>query len=149
MSVQTVNGHVLLPHLPDWRTMVSFQRQWQTAVGRSLAGGEGRVAPRIRPRLRLGWSLFPVDVSDQARMHARLRAARKSGYACAPYWGRGIRISQAAGDTISLASDAWTFLEEGDALLIRRLDVTTPEAFEVVTVLAIISAVELDLPSAL
>lgn len=132
MSVDLVNGHVLIPHLPDWSSAVSHRRQWQTNVEAAITGAEHRRAVRTRPRITLGWHLIPFDVADQARLQARLRAARKSGYACAPYWGRGLAILSAASEVLTLAADAWPFLEVDDYLLIRRLDVADPESWEAV-----------------
>ncbi|MCP5525015.1 MAG: hypothetical protein H7A46_26120 [Verrucomicrobiales bacterium] len=142
MSVQTVNGHVLLPHLPDWASPVAWQRAWQCQVGRSVGGSEGRLSVRERPRVTLRWELIPVNVTEQSLMHARLRAARKSGYACAPYWGRGLKIIAVAGAVLTLASTAWPFLQGDDWLLIRRLDVAAPEAWELCQV---VTAAEADI----
>lgn len=145
MAVQLVSAHVLIPHIPDWGGRVSANREWRVEVGRGLSGGEHRVAMRQRPRISLSWSLVPHNADEQAQMHARLRAAVKSGYGAVPYWGRGIEVSQASGDTIVLASDAWSFMEIGAYLLVRGLDVTAPESFEVVQVASVVNLREFNI----
>ena len=97
MSVVLVNGHILIPHLPDWSSAVSHRRQWQTNVEAAITGAEHRRAVRTSPRITLGWHLVPFDVADQARLQARLRAARKSGYSCARRHSRGPAYPRASG----------------------------------------------------
>lgn len=141
MSVDLVNGHVLLPHLPDWGQRITHRRTWQNEVGRGLNGGEHRVAMRHRPRLSLSWGLVPHDSEEQALMHARLRAAVKSGYGCVPHWGRGIQVSGTSGADLTLTDSPWAFVEAGDYVLVRGLDVTDPETWETAEVDSIAGSV--------
>lgn len=135
--VTQLDNHVLLPHQPNWHSPVVVQRQWQTAVDRSVAGGEERLGMRPRPRLQLTFSLLPFGIAEQARLLARLRAAVKCGYAAVPHWGRGIAVVSASGRTITLASDAWRYSGEDDWILIRVPDFATPEAYETAKLTAV------------
>src|SRR6187431_2264601 len=85
---EIIDGHVLIPHRANWREQPDWQRAWRTEIGGGLVGHEARIAPRVAPRIRLSWTISARDLQDRALLEARLIAARKSGKACAPYWGR-------------------------------------------------------------
>lgn len=137
MPLTTVNGHVLLPHYPDWTRPVEWSRSWRTDVDRSLSGSEERRALRPKPRTSVTWNILPYDVTEEARLLARLRAAAKSGLACAPYWGRGLRIVSAVGTALELEANAWGWVQMNDYLFLRTLRADAPDAFELVQVGAI------------
>jgi hypothetical protein len=130
MPVTEVNAHVLLPHLPDWSRPVQWSRAWRTDVQRVLTGAEERRALRPKPRGSLSWRVLPFDVTEQTPLLARLRAAAKSGLACAPYWGRGRRVVSAAGTELVIEEEAWPWFEADDFLLLRSLEADPVEAFE-------------------
>ncbi|MBE7502728.1 MAG: hypothetical protein HS113_21080 [Verrucomicrobiales bacterium] len=136
MAVTEVNGHVLLPHLPDWSRPVQWSRLWQTDVQRVLTGAEERRGLRPKPRESLSWKLIPFDVTEQTPLLARLRAAAKSGLACAPYWGRGRRVVSAAGTELVLDAEdeAWPWFQAEDYLLLRSTAAEAVEAFELAQV---------------
>ncbi|MCZ7640017.1 MAG: hypothetical protein M5U12_30570 [Verrucomicrobia bacterium] len=89
---------------------------------------------RPKPRGSLSWRLVPFDVTEQTPLLARLRAAAKSGLACAPYWGRGLRLVSAAGTELTLEAEAWPWFEADDYLLLRSLEAEAVEVFELVQV---------------
>lgn len=115
MSVETVNGHVLLPHLPDWSTPVEWTRRWSSGVMDAVDGSEERVAVRTKGRHGLRFTVAAYNLQDRARLVNRLRLADKTGLVAVPFWGRGIRLAAAiAGlSTVTLAAPTpWTFTHD-------------------------------------
>ena len=92
MSAELINDHVILPHAPNWSSAPAWSRRWQTAVADGVTGAESRSALRVVPRTSLKWVISPAEQNESALLVPRLRAALKSGRACAPYWGRGCAI---------------------------------------------------------
>ncbi len=99
MPLATVNGHVLLPHYPDWPRNVQRARVWQTGVDRALTGFQSRLALRPGPRERLSFRVESRDADDLTLLLGRVNAALKAGLACVPSWGRGIPLVAASGVT--------------------------------------------------
>lgn len=133
MSVALVNSHVLLPHYPDWRRPIRRDRVWLTTVDRALTGTEARAAMRPKPRERISWRMESQDADELARMLARVEAAMQAGLACAPYWGRGVQLVSAVGDSVTLSRTAWAGVGEGSWVLIGERD--SAETFETAEVL--------------
>ena len=46
MSVELVNGYVLLPHAPDWNVKPQFRREWRTSIADGVTGAEDRLSFR-------------------------------------------------------------------------------------------------------
>ena len=108
MSVELINGHVLIPHAHNWRQNISWSRKPQTARLQGLTGREQRTT--LRPRPLISMTILPavIDANEQARLEDSVRAARKSGKAAVPYWGRGQVLSGAAsGSSVPLESTPW------------------------------------------
>lgn len=114
MLPMTVNGHVLLPHYPDWTRGVRRERLWQTAVDRAMTGFEARVALRPKARERLSFRVESRGADDLSRLLARVDAALKAGLACCPGWGRGIPLVHAWGTEVRLSRAAWLDVQSGD-----------------------------------
>lgn len=108
MSVELVNGHVLIPHAHNWRQNITWSRKLQTARLQGITGREQRTSLRARPLQTLTLLATVMDANEQARLEDSVRAARKSGQAAVPYWGRGQVLSGAAsGTSVPLAATPW------------------------------------------
>jgi len=108
MSVQCVNGHVFLPQQPNWQTPLQWQRTWANEVVTGLTGIEARSAMRSLPRVQLTWTVTPWTVPAQNELDDQVRAAKKAGLACAPYWGRAsVLASPCSGTAVVLQSAFW------------------------------------------
>jgi hypothetical protein len=116
VSVELINGYVILPHVPDWRREVAWSRQWGTKVERSVEGPEYRMGTRSTSRHKISWQVTPFDLEESTALIERLRAAIKTGLAATGFWGRGAQLSAALapGDILinlrssSIAWALWT-----------------------------------------
>lgn len=134
MSVELVNGHVLLPNPADWSTPPKWSRRWENEIADGVTGAESRAALRAVPRQALSYQITPVGVVAVQMLDDRLRAALKTGLACGPLHGRGgeIMASVVATDTEITVRDTFAWQagdyffagdEEGhDALLVTEAD---------------------------
>lgn len=113
MSVELVNGHVLFPNGADWSQKPKWSRAWQTAVAEAVVGRESRYALRSNPRVTLNWRVITSTVAATQMLDDRIRAAVKSGFACAPFHGRGAWCAAEAGDNEVVANGAWRW-QAGD-----------------------------------
>lgn len=115
MSVELVNGHVLFPNAADWTQKPKWSRAWQNVVIGAVTGQESRQALRANPRVTLSFRLTPVGIGATQMLDDRLRAAAKSGLACAPYHGRGCLIAATvlAGVSGVTVNNAWPW-QAGD-----------------------------------
>lgn len=108
MSIENINGHVLIPDLANWGSGVQLSRQWQTEIGETVTGAEDRGAMRQVPRLALSYELTPLTQTQRARLEDRLREAMKSGKAVVPFWGRASDLAtDASGTNAELATTNW------------------------------------------
>ncbi len=87
--VDLINNHVLFPELANWSQPPSWRRIWQNMVSSAVTGAESRLAVRSEPRITLSFLITRGQLPEIARFDDRLRAAKKSGLACAPFCGRG------------------------------------------------------------
>lgn len=112
MSVELVNGHVLFPNAADWTQKPKWSRAWQNVVTGAVTGRESRNALRSNPRVTLSFVITPVGIVATQILDDRIRAAAKSGMACAPYHGRGCILQDTvlAGVSEVTVSDAWPWL---------------------------------------
>jgi hypothetical protein len=125
MSIEIINGHVLLPELPEWQGGVGLSRRWQTVIEETVTGAEDRGAMRAVPRLKLSYDIAPLTVEQRARFEDRLREALKSGKAAVPFWGRASDLAtNASGTSAELATTNWPW-QVGD--FICFLDATNIE----------------------
>jgi len=95
MPTVLADGHVLIPHLPNWAEPTECTRRWDTGVEPGLTLAEDRQALRQTPLYSLSWSVMPFDQRENEKLHAAVRAALKEGNAAAPWWGRGYKIGAA------------------------------------------------------
>lgn len=127
MSVELVNGHVLLATPPNWRQRPSWSRTWQTEVVDAVTGAEDRGALRQVPRIQLSWLVTPLGLAQQQRFEDTLREAVRTGQTAVPYWGAGSVLASAAssgGSGVTVASPFWPF-ELDDWIIL--IDLTDPE----------------------
>lgn len=134
MSVETVNNHVLFTEPPNWETPVKWERRWRNEVAASLQGGEARMALRSLPRLTLSWRITPWSSVRRNLLEDAIRAARKTGLGCAPYWGRASVLQSACtAAAVALADGHWAW-QAGDPIFFQRIHSPSNIEFEVRTV---------------
>ncbi|HEY1170229.1 MAG TPA: phage BR0599 family protein [Verrucomicrobiae bacterium] len=108
MSIELINGHVLLPELPDWQQGAELTRRWETEIQETVTGAEDRGAMRAVPRLELSYEIATLTQEQRARLEDQLREAMKSGKAVVPFWGRASDLaSSASGTSAELATTNW------------------------------------------
>ena len=136
----TINGrvYVVLPHLADWSTEPQLSIRWETKVAPGITGAEDRARMRGVPLHGLKWSVTPRDESEEERIEARAQAAKRSGVAAAPWFGRGMVVTSSGtgSSTIPVEASPW-IPEAGDwVVLLTGSDASEPsyEAFEVLSV---------------
>lgn len=119
MSVELVNGHVLLPNSADWSTPPKWSRRWENEIADGVTGAESRAALRATPRQSLNYRLTPASIVTTQMLDDRLRAALKTGLACAPMWGRGCEVAASvlAGVSSITVRDAFDW-QAGDYLFL-------------------------------
>ena len=114
MSVATINGFVLFPHRANYGTEPTWERRWESQVADSEFGSESRTALRAVPRVMIRWGVTSRDIAEQSQLMDRIVAARRSGRACSPMWGRGSELaSTVTGAAVSLEPTLWNW-REGD-----------------------------------
>jgi hypothetical protein len=100
--------HVLIPHRCNWREEPDWQREWENEVADGVIGNQRRRGMRVQPRVRLAWTISPRDLQEHSLLNERIRAARKSGLACAPFWGRASVLSaNLTGQTLLMEATTW------------------------------------------
>lgn len=126
--VVLVNNHVLFPNAANWKHRPEWSRQWENEIGTAVTGAETRNALRTQPRITLAFTITPRSVVEQTEFDDRIRAASKSGFACAPYHGRGAILNDDAWATdVSITVKAGRTWTVGDYLFLRAAD----ESYEV------------------
>ncbi|MCL4179174.1 MAG: hypothetical protein KJ072_15710 [Verrucomicrobia bacterium] len=142
MSVELVNGYVLLPHAPDWNVKPQLRREWRTSITDAVTGAEDRLSFRQLPLRGVEFQILACTLEEQRKLAARVLAAKKSGWAAVPLWGRGsVLASPASGDTVTLASEtAWEWAAD-DYAFFSNLDPDVPDAYEVRQVTGIAATV--------
>lgn len=103
-----VNSHVLIPHLANWRNAPTWSRSWQNEISPAVTGHESRNSLRAQPRVSLTALITPWSVPVQNQLDDAIRAAKKSGFGCMPFWGRGSILAQDCNSQVlQLASAFW------------------------------------------
>ncbi len=126
MTIEYINDHVLLSLPANWAQQPDWQRRWQTEITDGVTGNEARFALTAEPRRQISWLVTPWTAAQQNLLDDMVMIAKKSGLACAPYWGRS---SQLAADvtnvtvSLSLSGTAWA---NGDRIFL--LDDSNPQA---------------------
>lgn len=118
MSVELVNEHVLLPFVANYESEPAQERRWQTDLEDSEFSHESRRALRSVPRRSVSWKVTPADLQTNARLLDQILAAKKSGLACAPLFGRGSEIAvEVTGTTLEIEPTLWPWAV-GDYLIL-------------------------------
>ncbi len=126
--VATINNHVLFPNVANWARRPEWSRQWENEIGTAVTGAETRNALRSQPRITLAFTITPRTTGEQIEFDDRIRAAAKTGFACAPYHGRGAILNDDAMATdVSVTVKAGRTWAVGDYLFLRASD----ESYEV------------------
>ena len=113
MSAETIvidgRDYVLLPHLADWSTEPQLSIRWETKVSPGITGAEDRARMRGVPLHGVKWSVTSVNEREEERLEARVQAARRSGKAAAPWFGRGMTVTAAGtgSSTITVEDSPW------------------------------------------
>src|SRR4051812_26279185 len=103
-----IDNHVLFPHVANFTTRPSRKRSWLTGISETVTGHQSRFALRAQPRLSLTFTLTPRTLQEQAQLEDRILAAKKSGLACAPFWGRAsVLQSDCTTNAVVLQSAFW------------------------------------------
>jgi hypothetical protein len=129
----SIAGHTLFPHHANWAVAPAWQRRWQTGIGSGVTGAEQRAAARALPLHNLSFAITPYNLQERLRLDARMDQALKSGYACAPFFGRacflaaGVAAGAAALDLVAPAAWSWA---AGDYAILLRDD----EIYDVILV---------------
>ncbi len=150
MSVELLNGFVLLPHAPDWNVKPQFRREWRSKVADAVTGAEDRLSFRHAALRGVEFQVTPFTFEEFRRLLGRILAAKKIGLAAVPFWGRGsVLASPASGDSATLASEeAWPWVI-GDFAFFSNLEPSEPDAYEVRQVAGVTGAMlDLDQPLA-
>jgi hypothetical protein len=114
MSVETLNGCVVIPHAPDWQRPIRWRRRWQSQLAATLQGAEDRAALRPTPLHGLEFEHRDLAQPERSMLDARLLAALKAGRAVVPLWTRPQYLASDANRCRAyLASSPWTW-QEGD-----------------------------------
>ena len=149
MTLVTLNAinYVLFPNPANWRTLPKWQRAWQTEINQSLAGQESRHGLRAQPRVSLTWLITPWSIQEQQELDDAIRAAKLSGYACAPFWGRAsVLASDLTNSTeaVVLTNTAWDWQGNDVVFLDNAPGTILPPTFDIKEV-ATVAGVDLTL----
>lgn len=129
--------YVLIPHFADWSQEPRLSRRWSTKVATGITGAEDR-ARVSGPIDGLRWSVTSNNEQEEARIDGRMVAAKFSGRAAAPWFGRGMRIVTAASGagTVTVESTPWLPVAGDWIILLTRADASQPlyDAREVASV---------------
>jgi hypothetical protein len=127
MTVNLVNGYVLISHLPDWGNPPALKRTWATEIAEALYGSETRNGMRAVARRSVTFTtgILSESLQERVRLEARLDAAHLSGLACAPLHGRGSVVALLAmgANQINLTSASWNW-QAGDYAVLLQDDQT-------------------------
>jgi hypothetical protein len=86
-----------------------LRREWRTTVAEGVTGAEDRSSFRHLPLRGIEYGVLPLSLEEDRKLIARVLAAKRSGLAAVPFWGRGLALASAAtGTTVVLADEeAW------------------------------------------
>jgi hypothetical protein len=139
--IDLVTGHVLLPHQADLNTKVRWERIWKTTIGEGITGGEERVSPRPGFRRKLQYLIVPFDHIESAKLSARILAAKKSGLAAIPYFGRGSMLAaELSAATATIVPTVWNWAI-GDSIFFQSTDVKDFDSWDVRTITNVVGEV--------
>lgn len=88
-QIALINGCVLFPNSPDWRSPVEYDQEWSTRVARTSTGVEKRSSFRGSSLETLSFSVYPSSPAAQHWAQARLLKATQAGKIAVPFWGQG------------------------------------------------------------
>ena len=117
MAIQIVNGYVLLPEPADWSDGAEIILQWQTGIVMAQRGYEDRAGLRVLPQAQMAWRVVTTTPMDGAALEDQVRAALRSGKACAPCYPRPCYLAGTGngGLVVTLEPTQWSW-QAGDYL---------------------------------
>ena len=126
MAVQLVNGYALLPTPADWEQGAEILLQWQTGIALAQRGNEDRAGLRALPQAQMAWRVVTDTPMDGAALEDTIRAALRSGKACAPCYARPSYVDAVAygGTQITLEATQWPWAA-GDYLFAVDANLST------------------------
>lgn len=141
MSAETIEvggrDYVVLPHRADWSKEPELTRRWETKIAPGISGAEDRARMRQTPLYTLKWSVTAENVGEESRIAARVLAAKESGYAAAPWFGRGMRVQTAvATEAVFYLHDTNWIPATGGFLIIVAQDEGSEPIWEIQEVLS-------------
>lgn len=87
---------------PDWSSAPQVTPAFDTVIAASLGLPEDRLALRVDPFVSQDWQITVGTVADLLDLETRIRAALKSGKACAPRLDRAFEVQGGGNASISL-----------------------------------------------
>lgn len=131
MALTKVNGHTIIPHLADWSTPPSRERQRASLIRRAAAGAADAAANRDTAFESWSWSVFPFDLEERAILEARILAASAECKACCPKFGMGWPLASSTSGELLIArsftlEEAWPFPAVGDYIVMIDEKWSTP-----------------------
>jgi len=101
-AIETIiDGHVVIPHQPDWSNLPEINRVWRSQVATAKGGAEDRSSARADYWKRIRYEVLPFNQPEKGLLELRIREALKWGRAAVPEPGRGyfFDASVTAGDS--------------------------------------------------
>ncbi|MDB6024003.1 MAG: hypothetical protein JWM68_226 [Verrucomicrobiales bacterium] len=139
-----VNNHVLLSDMPNMVKPLPWKRRWQTGVSTALEGNETRAGFKVKGLVELSWNVQPTDIPSQQGFEDRIRAAKKAGYACSAFWGRGQKLAaNVNGTAVSFTGLNWAW-SAGDYVFFLDLNTQTVNVRQFLTVAPYVLSVAVD-----
>lgn len=128
MSVETVNGAVLIPHRHDWSTPPKGGRNWVTEMSSGVTGAEDRASVASIAHPWCQWRVLVDDPLERHQLVSRVVSALKSGAAAVPEHGREYYLTAATGGTSasvggvrSWAAGEWVLIRHPSCRLVNRV----------------------------
>lgn len=88
MTIETINGCVLIPDRCNWAVKPKWSRRWPDNIVGAATAAEDRSGLRSEPMERIEHSCLTFSVRERNQLIARVIKALKTGNAALPLWGR-------------------------------------------------------------
>lgn len=103
------DDHVLLRWIPDWNRKPDLRRRWLNEVSQAETQSEDRQSMRPKSLVSIRY-LFAADYEDQRfQMMDDFLAAKESGLAVMPYWGRGTPLTEISNANLYIEDNNWSW----------------------------------------
>lgn len=88
MTIETINGCILIPDRCNWAVKPKWSRRWPDNIVGAATAAEDRSALRSQPMERIEFAALAPTVWERNQLIARVMQAIKTGNAALPNWGR-------------------------------------------------------------